>query len=283
MTTAQQSLKNADLATALAQLERDVRREPAVAKHRIFLFQLLSVLGQWDRALTQLNVARDMSPDAVVMAQTYQELLQCEVFRQQVFTGQRSPMLFGEPEPWVALIWEAHRLTTAGKHAEAQRLRAEAYEQAPARSGRTFAHKAAGETAAAEDDPGRPFAWIADADTRLGPLLEAVINGKYYWVPVSRIAEVRFEAATDLRDLVWIPAQFEWLNGGEVVGFVPTRYAGSELSTDDQVRMARKTEWLPQGEEVYFGLGQRVLTTDEDEFDLLSLARITFDEATPAT
>ena len=87
MTTAQQSLKNADLATALAQLERDVRREPAVAKHRIFLFQLLSVLGQWDRALTQLNVARDMSPDAVVMAQTYQELLQCEVFRQQVFTG----------------------------------------------------------------------------------------------------------------------------------------------------------------------------------------------------
>ena len=33
----------------------------------------------------------------------------------------------------------------------------------------------------------QPFAWIADADTRLGPVLEAIINGRYFWVPFQRI------------------------------------------------------------------------------------------------
>ena len=65
-----QALKNADLARALAELQNEVRREPAQPKHRIFLFQLLSVLGQWDRALTQLNVVRDLDPGALEMVQT---------------------------------------------------------------------------------------------------------------------------------------------------------------------------------------------------------------------
>jgi type VI secretion system protein ImpE len=29
-----------------------MRKEPSNAKHRVFLFQLLSVMGQWGRALT---------------------------------------------------------------------------------------------------------------------------------------------------------------------------------------------------------------------------------------
>ena len=33
---------------------------------------------------------------------------------------------------------------------------------------------------------GQPFEWIADADSRLGPILEAMIDGRYYWVPFSR-------------------------------------------------------------------------------------------------
>jgi protein involved in temperature-dependent protein secretion len=37
-----------------------------------------------------------------------------------------------------------------------------------------------------------------------------------YWVPFSRLAEVRIEPPTDLRDIVWLPAQLHFLNGGEV-------------------------------------------------------------------
>jgi protein involved in temperature-dependent protein secretion len=45
---AEQYLKAGNLSEALAQLQADI-------KLRTFLFQLLSVLGQWERALTQLN------------------------------------------------------------------------------------------------------------------------------------------------------------------------------------------------------------------------------------
>ena len=100
--------------------------------------------------------------------------------------------------------------------AAAQELRDKAYEAAPAVSGKI-------------NDT--PFEWIADADSRLGPMLEAVVNGKYYWVPLSAIHELLIEAPSDLRDLVWIPANFTWTNGGQVGWLIPTRYPGSEKVT----------------------------------------------------
>ena len=87
-------------------------------------------------------------------------------------------------------------------------------------------------TTSAGDINGQPFEWIADADSRLGPVLEAVINGRYYWVPFARLAAVDVEAPEDLRDMVWMPAQLQFENGGESVALIPTRYPGSETSDD---------------------------------------------------
>lgn len=269
------ALRNADLDRALAELQDEVRRDPADVKHRIFLFQLLVVMGQWDRALTQLNVARDLNADALAMAQTYQEVLHCEVLRNQVFRGQRSPLFFGEPEPWMALLWQSHVMAIEGRLAESSRLRGEAYDAAPALAGQLWRH-ASVESASDPDElpPGESFEWIADADTRLGPVLEVIVNGRYYWLPWLRVRRVDIEKPTDLRDLVWLPAHFEWDNGGEAVGFIPSRYPGSESGPDHSIRMARRTEWLDQGENIFFGLGQRILATDQAEYPLFDLHRI---------
>ena len=56
---AAEALKQGNTATALQLLQTEVRNRPAEAGLRVFLFQLLCVLGQWDRALNQLNVAAD--------------------------------------------------------------------------------------------------------------------------------------------------------------------------------------------------------------------------------
>ena len=61
---------------------------------------------------------------------------------------------------------------------------------------------------------GKPFEWIADADPRLGPIMEAMVDGKYYWVPFTRLSRLDIEAPADLRDQVWMPAHFTWSNGG---------------------------------------------------------------------
>ena len=44
------------------------------------------------------------------------------------------------------------------------------------------------------------FEWLSDADMRFGPVLEAYINGRYYWVPMARLSCVKFEKPEDLRD-----------------------------------------------------------------------------------
>lgn len=266
--TAQDALQSGDLEDALAKLLDEVRAEPEQAKHRVFLFQLLSVKGDWDRALTHLNVARELDAGALMMAQTYQELLQCEALRKEVFAGKRTPLMFGDPLPWLAQMLEALRLDGEGKHDAAQSLREAALEQANPVSGSVTLNKG-------DDEQSIPFEWLADADTRLGPVLEMVVNGRYYWAPFERIAEISIDPPEDLRDLVWTPVHFRWANEGETVGVIPTRYVGADSSDDDAIKLSRKTEWRQVGEQGYEGSGQRVFVTDSDEYGLLDLRKIT--------
>ena len=56
-------LRGGDPSTALSDVQDQVRKNPANAKLRIFLFQLLAIEGRWDRALTQLKVAGDLHID----------------------------------------------------------------------------------------------------------------------------------------------------------------------------------------------------------------------------
>jgi type VI secretion system protein ImpE len=265
MDTAQQALRQGQLEEALRIVQQQVRSDPAAARHRIFLFQLFAVAGAWPRALNQLDVLHDLDASALAMVQTYRQVVQCEVFRHDVFAAGRSPLVFGDPEPWVAWLLEALRLSATGHHAEARALREKALEQAPAAPGRVDA---------------APFAWIADGDSRLGPMLEVIMNGRYYWVPFACVRRIETVSPTDLRDLVWLPAQFTWTNGGEVFGFIPTRYPGSEQSDDNALRLARKTEWIEIADGVYHGLGQRMLMTDQAEHALLDSREIAF-EAVP--
>ncbi len=105
-------------------------------------------------------------------------------------------------------------------------------------------------------------------------MLEAIVNGRYYWIPFQRIQAISLEPPTDLRDYVWMPAQFTWSNGGETVGLIPARYPGSQSSADPLVQLGRKTDWLECAAETWLGLGQRVLATDQGDYPLLDIRRI---------
>ena len=273
---ADQTLRDGNLNKALAELQDEVRNNPSDAKKRVFLFQLLAVHGQWDRALTQLEVAGELDSGTLSMVQMYREALHCERLREEIFAGKRSPIIFGEPEGWVALAMEALRVTAEGRYAESQQLREQAFEAAPVTSGSMSCG-----TSESGDD-GQAFEWIADADTRLGPILEAVVNGRYYWIPFHRIREIHVEEPEDLRDVVWMPVHFVWANGGETVGLIPSRYPGSENQEEDQIRLARRTEWAENAGGVYTGLGQRMLATDGGEYPLMDVRLVRLDTVAEA-
>jgi type VI secretion system protein ImpE len=264
MESAQRALQEGDLDQALSLLQSYIRSHPADAKARIFLFQLLAVLGDWKRALNQLNVLRDMDASTLLMVSTYEQVLQCEALRSEVFAARTTPLIFGQPQEWIALMLEALKLENSGNHLQATELRAQGMQQAPVTPGTI---------------DGTAFAWIADADVRLGPCLEAIINGRYYWVPFMQISKIQLEKPTDLRDLVWVPAHFTWVNGGEADGLIPSRYPGSELAEDSRIRLSRLTDWLPVAEDTVHGLGQRLLATDVDDYALLDVRNIEFNPA----
>jgi type VI secretion system protein ImpE len=264
MTAAEDSFRAGDVANALTHLQSEVRQKPADPKLRIFLAQLLMVNGQWDRVLNQLQVIEEMDASALPMVRTYQHAIQCERLRDSVFAGERLPLLFGDPQPWVAMLAQAVSLHGKGHVAQAAELRAEAFELAPESSGTLN---------------GTRFSWIADGDSRLGPVFEVLLNGNYYWVPMHRVQRMTIEAPEDIRDLVWVPANFTWTNGGEASGLIPARYPGSDKSDDDSIRLARKTAWAQPQEDIFIGSGQRVLVTDGGEAGLLEVRELVFDEA----
>src|ERR1700758_1965361 len=103
-------LKEGRLDEALKALQQVVRDDPANPKARVFLFQLFSILGDWNRANTQLQVLSDMDSDSMMLARIFEPVLLCEAVRTDVFAGKRTPIIFGEPPEWIGSLAEAMEL-----------------------------------------------------------------------------------------------------------------------------------------------------------------------------
>ena len=217
--------------------------------------------GQWDRALNQLKVLKELDPATIPMANTYSVAIGAERVRADVFAGRRTPLLIADPEPWIGMLIQALALVSQGHADRAAELRQQAFELAPASPGRL-------------DD--RPFAWLADADSRIGPIFEVILNGAYRWLPMRQVARLELDKPEDARDLVWLPVRITFVNEGESVALMPARYPGSESATPP-LQMCRRTEWSSIGSAAYAGLGQRVLVTDVEETGVLDIRSIQFD------
>ncbi|QYK42381.1 MAG: virulence protein SciE type [Paracoccaceae bacterium] len=260
---AEEFLKSGDIDAALSALQADVRSRPADPKLRIFLFQLLCVMGDWKRAITQLKVSAELDQMATPMAQTYREAIICEVYREKVFAGEKDPLVFGEPQEWVALLVEAMKALAAGRADEAATLRDRAFDAAPAVTGTLN---------------GERFEWVADADMRLGPVLEAVVNGRYFWMPFNAVAKITADEPRDLRDCVWTPVNIILKNGGDIVALLPTRYAGTAERGTAAHKLARATDWAEAGGGAFTGIGQRLLATDAGDTALMDLRNLVVDQ-----
>lgn len=257
-------LKAGRLSDALASLQAEIRRKPDDPGLRLALFQLLCVLGQWTRAHAQLGVLAGMGPQHQIFASIFEPLVTAEIFRHEVFAGRRSPLILGEPPAWITGLVQALAMDAQAQTESAAQLREASMSDAPAQAGVLN---------------GSPFAWLADADPRLGPVLEAVVDRKYYWIPLMRISAITTEPPHDMRDLVWIAAHFTWQGGGESDGFIPVRYPGTEAAADDAGKLSRVTTWQEGTGGLVTGLGQRLLTTDSTDCGLLEVRALKLEPA----
>ncbi len=261
MSNAEQLIHVGQLHEAVTMLQKQVRHDPSNARCRLFLFQVLALLGQWDRAMTQLNVAVELDHTNLSIAQMGRVALNGESLRAEVFAGRRLPEVFGQHEQWIRWLIQANQMTALGCHKASTELRKQAIDAAPATRGTIDQI---------------PFQWLTDTDTRLGPVIEAIVGSRYYWIPISAIEQLVFEPPTDLRGLVWLPIHVTSIDGTQIDGLIPTRYPGSEASTDSHVVMSSKTDWIEHESGFRVGLGQRMWSTDRGDYPLLETRRICF-------
>ena len=84
--TAEEAVKAGQLDEALGVAAAGACTSGGCATAGIFIPAVVR-RGEWNRALTQLNVAGELDAGTLLMVQTYREALRCEVFRAEVFAG----------------------------------------------------------------------------------------------------------------------------------------------------------------------------------------------------
>ncbi len=260
MADADELFRQGDLDGARAALVEVVRSAPADQKARIFLFQLLAIAGEWDKARKQLTTLAQLSPEAQMLAVAYGQAIDAEAERARVFSGEARAQLHVDTE-WARSLPEAIEHLVHGRIAEGEAARDAAFDAAP-------------------DTPGTldgvEFEWIADADSRFGPTFEAIIAGRYGLVPFDTVEGIKSDGPSDLRDILWYPVQIAFRSGQSIAAMLPTRYPGTEIDGDAQERLARATGWRDT-EWGQAGSGQHIwaLSGGEDR-DLLSVRSLKF-------
>lgn len=258
MSTADELLSAGDLEGARAALIERVRGAPEDGAARMFLFQLMAVCGEWDKAAAQLRALAQLDPEAQMLAVVYGQALEAEKTRAEVFAG-AAPVPMLSAAPWAEQLAEGLTQIYAGNLEIGGQARSAAFDAAPETPGQWN---------------GEAFSWIADADSHFGPTFEAIIAGRWGLVPFEAVQSLRSEGPRDLRDLVWLPAELSFRSGQSAAVLLPARYAGSERQSSAVLRLGRATEWTASASGDR-GLGQKLLISDRDEdFGLLSLREL---------
>ncbi len=253
--------QNGSVTGVLTAMEARVRQQPSAVDARWQLFQWLCVVGDWPRALKQLQVATQLAPGFAQTAHVYRELIRAEAFRREVFAGQRDPGTLLPAPDWLAPLRIALAQSRAGDLAGSDVTRNRALSEVSVSPG---------------THDGTRFAWITDTDTRLGPACEIVTAGRYAWLPFAQMRRLELATPAGLLDLLWRPATVTLADGVISRGFMPVRYPGSEQGSD-AIRLARETNWSETGETSVIALGQRMWMTDAGDVAMLDVATLTLD------
>ncbi|MDI6958844.1 MULTISPECIES: type VI secretion system accessory protein TagJ [unclassified Pantoea] len=272
MESLQQRLADASLAENLARTTAQIQANPADANLRATFVQLLCMAGNWTRAQTQLQSWLALTPQAQPTITLLQQAIAGELQRAAVLRGESQPQLPGSAWAWSETLLAALQAEVKGDEARGADLRQQALEQADANPGTLE-----------QQDQSVAFPWLMDGDSRFGPVCEAIVNGRYYWVPFAAIREMQFQAPASVTDLVWRHTLIQLVDGSEQVCQIPVRYPLPAQAEESWLR-ASVTEWQPLGnvDSQFIGLGQKVWLSDSAEFSLMTLQRITFNDIGPA-
>jgi len=251
---ASELFKAGKLSDALAAQIQEVKSHPADHGRRLFLFELLAFQGDLERARKQIDAIHydEMALDSAVQA--YRGLLDAEQARRRVFHDGIIPQFLIPPPEHLFKRLEAINCLRAGQQTEASALLAQAEEPVPAIKGTLN---------------GKAFEGLRDCDDLLGPVLEVMAHGDYYWLPLEQVESLHLNPPKYPRDLLWLPAKVSIREGPAGDVFLPALYPGSHEHADEQIQLGRATDWLQSEGGPTRGAGARVFLVGDDGVNLL--------------
>lgn len=261
MNEAKELLAAGKLEEASAALLRQVKANPSDSASRTFLFELSCLSGDWDRAERQLDVIGQQSTEAQLGVMVYRANINAERERRRVFAEGVQPHFLREPPAYVDLCVEALAQVNRGLIKEARATLDRAEEERPAIAGSLG---------------GKEFLDFRDYDDFTAPVVELIVKDKYVWLPFEQIKSIQISPPRQLRDMIWASARVEATDGtiGEV--YMPSLYAGTSSSANDQLRLGRMTDSKPLGEDLYQSLGLRLFLVDGEDKTLFEATPVEF-------
>ena len=260
-TTLSALLRDYSVAEAIQLAEHQVKMYPVQASLRHSLFQLLCAIGDWSRALQQIQLCARVDANYTREAQVFGELIRCEIYRHSCLQGEQCPGFILPPPAWMEDLLAALACNARGEAQEADASRSRALEAITDSVGQWN---------------GGIFDWISDGDSRTGPVLELVAGGVYIWLPFSQIRSLKSPLPANLTDLIWKPVNITLHNGDIHSAWLFPRYSGSEKAADP-LRLCRETTWQDgPGETLVTALGQRMWLTSHGDISLLDMTACSF-------
>lgn len=242
-TRANDLFREGRLSEALLQATEDVRARPTDAEARFVLFMLFVFAGDLKRAALQLGAVISPSPAWTMRSAHYTSLLAAEVERRAIWDGEARPLLSPGDHPALDLRLAAIAHLRTNDLATARERFARADAEARRVAGKIDTHA---------------FEEIRDTDERLGPVIEAYAGGRCLWIGFEEVRRLVAEPIREPLDLLWRPVRYEDARGNDAMVYLPALYAGSASSTDDELRLGRKTEWEETAAGPLAGRGQRI-------------------------
>ncbi|MDR3213976.1 MAG: hypothetical protein LBT71_08715 [Azoarcus sp.] len=254
------SLVTRGLTQEVEQINAAIRAEPLAASHRLALAQLRLVRGELAKALQQLQLACQFDAELVPEAQLIRMLVQAEQTREAVFDGKILPDLLTPPPAWLEGMIAALRQ----RGGEAMETRRAALSEAPPSAGRH------GESTA--------FEWIADGDERLGPVIEIILGGVYYWVPFDQVESLEIPSPRKAMELVWAPVDLKLAGHPARIAYMPSRYVLPPVAArTDALLTGIETAWRETADGAWCGYGRRVWIVDGEPLGMFEAGRISFE------
>jgi len=254
-------IKAGRLIEARQELTREVKSNPSDAARRTLLFQVLSFLGEWDKADKHLDMMVSLDPKLETGAQVYKNLTNAERQRKDVLEGKRAPGFLTNAPAYLELYLVAWEKVRQKKFDEAAALYAQIEEMRPEVCGTLN---------------GKPFEGFRDTDAFLSVFLEVIMHDRYIWMPFECLGELSVVEPKTLFDLLWVQARFLTWDGVNVNCYLPVLYPDSFLSEDERIKLGRMTDWAPLGDGFWRGVGQHVYRIGEEEISILDIRDVVF-------